>query len=115
MHSRAKAPTKAERARMARIVELGCVACRKQPGPATLLNYEVHHLTDGGVRRGHAFTVCLCMWHHRGVSFFGNDVGWMTEMWGPSFFHDAREFRARYGSDDELLAYQNQLLMETGK
>jgi hypothetical protein len=105
----AKAATNAERVRMGRIAEMGCVACRKQ-GLGRVTPAEVHHLTKCGRRRGHSYTVALCRWHHRGVCWAKIDEA--TAMWGPSYFHDATDFRARYGSDDELLAYQNRLLEE---
>lgn len=108
--SKAKPPTKAERARMARIVELGCVACRIDLGHRPTSPGEVHHLIDGGVRRGHSMTVSLCGWHHRGIT--GGRVESATGVFGPSLYHDARAFRTRYGSDEELLAYQNKLLAE---
>lgn len=115
MHSRSiKPPTKAEKKRMARIVELGCVACRLDGDwPEACGLPEIHHLLDGGVRRGHSFTVGLGSWHHRGivVPAFGQ-IEAMTRSFGPSLYHDARDFHARYGSDEELLAYQNKLLAE---
>lgn len=121
MHSKAKAPTKAERKRMERIVELGCVACRIESdrmghgqwcvcGPP-----EVHHLLDGGVRRGHSATICLGAFHHRGWIVVPGALSrrQATEWFGPSLYHDARAFHERYGSDDELLAYQNHFLAES--
>lgn len=134
MHSKAKPPTKAERRRMERIVELGCVACRKDGiGPLKLPPCEVHHLLDGGVRRGHGFTIGLCAWHHRGkpldipglasrVAYFLGKAGSKhpavttilehghTQMFGPSLANGSRPFHERYGSDDELLEYQNTIL-----
>ncbi len=126
-----KAATKTEKARMARIVELGCVACRKEGLRTNACGFPTaHHLLDGGVRRGHAFTICLGRWHHQGdppqrldgeaAKFLGTVpshpavkrcvTGGATKFFGPSLYHDARAFHARYGSDDELLAYQNKLL-----
>ena len=114
MHSKAKPATRAEKKRMERIVELGCVACRKDHRIASSCGVaEVHHLLDGGVRRGHAFTICLGMWHHRGLPKNPTEekaCAWAEHWYGPSLYHDARAFRERYGSDDELLAYQNELL-----
>lgn len=117
MHSKAKGPTKAEQKRMERIVELGCVACwivgRKRPIPA-----EIHHLLDGGTRRGHSATIGLCSWHHRGVCR-PEGIGWSERNLGPSLVAHAssetsggKQFRARFGTDDELLEFQNRLLEE---
>lgn len=129
MHSKANGPTKAEAKRFERIVELGCVACRKN-AELRPISCEVHHLLDGGRRRGHSFTVGLCQWHHRGVvndlivseatRFLGGDkkaglkctVDGTTAFFGPSLYHDRKAFRERYGTDDELLAYQEELLAQ---
>lgn len=96
---------------MARIVELGCVACRSEH-PESLCPLEVHHLLDGGVRRGHEFTVCLCAWHHRGMPPNGFNVTTATNMFGPSLYHNGRAFRALYGDDNALMAFQTFLLRE---
>lgn len=45
---------------------LGCVACA-HCGWLNLDHLELHHLLLGNLRMGHAFTIFLCMGHHRGV------------------------------------------------
>ena len=113
MHSRAKSPTKAEKRRMTAIAEIGCVCCRMDKmgfRPA-----EVHHLLDGGVRRGHAFTVGLCDFHHRGV--VGNGIVFASPSLvsgGRDFEGGTKAFHAHYGTDDELLEYQDTLLKAAG-
>lgn len=105
MMSRAKGPTKAERKRFERIASAGCVACRMagvEPMPA-----EIHHLLDGGKRRGHAMTIGLCSFHHRGTPVLENV--------GPSLAHGSKLFRAFFGDDSELLEYQNSLLLQCGE
>lgn len=115
MHSRSiKAATKAEKKRFERIVEAGCVACSVN-GLRTNQHAEVHHLLDGGVRRGHAFTVGLCFFHHRGIPIGTRSVAEMTDAYGPSLYHNARAFHERFGSDEELLAIQNQLIEESDR
>ena len=116
MHSKAKGPTKAEKKRMEKIVELGCVCCRMRLPRKDSHNIgpgECHHLLDGGVRRGHAFTICLCAFHHR-----GDDGGWgkdyAIQFKGQSLAYDARAFHEEFGTDDELLEYQNTLLKAAG-
>jgi hypothetical protein len=58
--------TKAEAARISRMLALGCIACRVQFGikdqPA-----EVQHIVSGNRRMGHWYTIPLCPGHHRGV------------------------------------------------
>jgi len=85
-----KPPTKAEREWMARIADLGCVACRKD-GESTPAS--VHHIVQGNRRLGHLFTLPLCQPHHQGD---GHRV--------PSVHFAKRTFVQRYGSELELLA-----------
>ena len=100
------APTKAEQVRMDLIPECGCLACWQ-----ILLRKivcEVHHLTVGGKhgapRLGHAFTIGLCDWHHRGVG-----SGLRAEF-GPSYAREPFAFRERFGRDDRLLVLQAERL-----
>lgn len=101
-------PTKAQAIRMEAIHRCGCIACRKYRG--LISPAEVHHLTVGGrhgqKRRGHDFTVGLCAWHHRGEGVLQE----LEPRLGPSYARTPRLFRETFGQDDELLAYQNDLL-----
>lgn len=101
--------TKAEKRRFSAILDLGCVACRSD-NHESLYPVEVHHLLDGGVRRGHAESIACCSWHHRGVAPGGLTQKMATESFGPSLALDGRGFRNRYGGDNALLAFQNFLL-----
>lgn len=104
----AKRPTKAEAARMARLKEMGCIVCFGNGGknwpPA-----EVHHLLSGNKRRGHAFTIPLCPWHHRG-DHTGFGSKFLTATLGPSLARQSKRFHETYGDDDSLLAKTNALL-----
>lgn len=93
-----KAPTKADRRRFIAIQFIGCVACRQHGIYNT--PPDVHHLTEGGRRRGHRYTIGLCPWHHRGVGA-GQGV---------SLAHGSRPFHELYGTDAELLAEQDRLI-----
>ena len=104
-------PTAAQRARFLRIQEFGCIVCWRHLGITRAA--EIHHLTVGGKhgqkRRGHDYTIGLCSWHRRGVNAFGSQaLGAQT--YGPSYALEPRQFRERFGRDDVLLAYQNDLL-----
>ena len=101
-------PTKAEAARMTAIKEGPCVACH-QRGVSSWCP-EVHHLLSGGRRIGHMATVGLCSWHHRSVIAFGCSGAEMRDHFGPSLNEGSKPFHAEFGSDPELLAYQNALL-----
>lgn len=104
MHSKAKPPTKAEERRWVECgIRVGCIACRQLPG--TPYNPpDQHHLLSGGRRRGHAFTVPLCIWHHRGQHIFPAGDADHERVYGPSLARNSRAFRARFGTDDQLLA-----------
>lgn len=101
-------PTKAEAARMSAIKDGPCIACHKLGIPSRWP--EIHHMLSGNRRRGHMATVGLCQWHHRGVP----EPGWaglqMLTRLGPSLANGSKPFRAMFGTDDELLDYQNRLL-----
>ena len=91
--------TKAESKRMADLQRVGCIACR-QLGWFEVP--EVHHLLSGNRRRGHLFTIPLCPYHHRGVGAIAGE---------PSLANGSKPFRARYGTDDVLLAMTNKFLV----
>ncbi len=101
-------PTKAESARMDRISRLRCVACWDTG--LCCGKTEVHHLTSGGKRRGHAYTVPLGLWHHQGIPLAGSDTEQMRLFFGPSLRLESKAFHEAYGSDDELLAKVNALI-----
>lgn len=94
----------AEHRRYTRLVELGCIACRKRGHWSAP---DVHHLNLGGhagqKRRGWEYTIPLCPAHHRGVM-------WREEDHGPSLAMHPRRFREVFGTDDQLLAEVDALL-----
>ena len=101
------------------IRECGCIVCMQmfaRYDPVSLgLKIEIHHLTVGGrhgaKRRGHDFTIGLCTWHHRGaVPPFATGIEGAGLILGPSYHHNAREFRLKFGNDDHLLERQNDRL-----
>lgn len=106
-------PSAAEQTRFQHIRVVGCIACMlgDQRGFGRT---EVHHLLVGGKhgqkRRGHAFTIGLCGWHHQGTRPQGMHEREGRKAYGPSFKLHARAFRETYGQDDELLDYQNTLI-----
>ncbi|MGC1550513.1 MAG: Ref family recombination enhancement nuclease [Rhodanobacter sp.] len=108
-------PTKAQSARIDAIKRLGCVACMinrvlwiKTCGFA---GADAHHLLSGGRRRGHGFTIGLCPWHHRAIPpMDGMGEAVAIDTYGPSVATGSKQFAATYGTDDELLEFQNALL-----
>lgn len=80
---------------------------------------EIHHLNLGGhagsARRGDEFTIGLCRWHHQGQPLQGWTLDECRRVLGPSLKLHSRRFRETFGSDDELLARQNQLITAAQK
>lgn len=108
MQSKAKPATKEERSRMRRVNEIGCIVCLKKgikSGPA-----ENHHLLDGGRRRGHRFTIGLCGYHHAGRFPEGVDRKEYRHRMGPALTDGTKLFRMMFGTDDELLKLQDDLI-----
>lgn len=104
-------PTKAEAARFAKLKALGCIACRLNGDNSDeMVPPDIHHYLSGNKRIGHAATVPLCSWHHAGVAYDGVPSAWFLANLGPSFHKHTRQFRARYGSDAELLATVNAMI-----
>lgn len=115
-------PTAAHLARWERARSIGCVACHLngvdhvnrgvRAAPAQPRDLEMHHLLSGGRRISHEATVCLCHFHHQGKRLPRVDVGYKVQavIYGPSLGREPRRFREWYGTDQELLAYQEVML-----
>jgi len=114
-HSTGK-PTTAEQARFDTMKERGeCMACLLfgcQPDYPQ--HVEIHHLLSGGRRRGHRYSIALCTWHHRAVVPFAFGLQEARDTLGPSLAEGSKPFRARFGTDDELLAMQDGRIGWTG-
>lgn len=74
----------------------------------------IHHFCIGGhhgqKRRGHDYTIGLNDWSHQGYVLPGWTKEQCERVLGPSFAKTPNEFRERFGTDDELLAIQNEVL-----
>jgi hypothetical protein len=117
-------PTAAQVERWDRMRTIGCIACllneidhelARVPRCAMVPNagnQEIHHLTSGGRRLGHDATICLCRFHHVGDHLPRYDVGYneTVRTFGLSFGHGRKPFAAMYGTDVQLLDYQNLVL-----
>lgn len=102
--------TRAEQARFDKMKEMGiCMACY-QDGVKGRQFIQIHHFLCGNKRIGHMATASLCIWHHLGQTPDGVSKEQMQARFGPSLAHGSKPFRARYGSDAELLALQNEFL-----
>lgn len=119
-HSTGK-PTKAEQNRLDAVHALPCIACAleieeaakkgrelKQP-----FRTEAHHLVDNGTRKnsgGHAATLPICTWHHRGICLPRHTSTEMALKYGPSFAKSKHDFVMRYGGERILLVETDALI-----
>jgi hypothetical protein len=108
--------TAVESALIELVKRLGCICCmlnRTWGMPAAYVGVcEAHHLLSGGRRRGHDATIGLCRWHHQAVPPRPMHEREAIALYGPSVATGSKPFHAMYGSDDELLAFQNALLAQ---
>ena len=100
---------KAEKERYTAIKESGCIATMIATGRYSQPP-DVHHLTDGGRRRGWEYSIGLSPYHHRGLLPANMRRQRAMGIYGPSFAHGRREFEAFFGGDDYLLRVQNEVL-----
>lgn len=108
-----KRPTKAQQVRLDRIHRLPCMCCVVE-GVAQPFPTRAHHLVDKGYRKhsgGHDATLPLCDWHHQGFQREGWIKAEMTAKYGPSMALSKRRFVDRYGSERELLAMIDKVLL----
>ena len=108
-----KNKTKADRRRFLDIQDRGCVPCYLEsrlqnrkwiPEPC-----DIHH-TEG---QNQAKTYGNCPWHHRGVRKMDLDMLEMQRIFGPSLARNPERYRARYGSESDILAIQNVMLVKS--
>lgn len=71
---------------------------------------DIHH-TNGG--DNHDETYGNCPWHHRGIRKNELDMLEMQIHFGPSLARNPKRYHDRYGSERELLAYQNAMLLQS--
>ena len=99
-------PTAEEIKRWALICEKGCIVAHKHGH--SFVPCEIHHLKSGNLRIGHLYTIGLSAYIHRG-EYMNLERG---NAYGVSLADGSRRFHAVYGSDQELLDYQQDLIGE---
>lgn len=95
------------------IRSLPCVCCaiegKNQPSET-----EEHHLNSFGMhgkkRRGDAFSIPLCRYHHHGHLPAGMTADEALFHYGPSWKLSPKKFREQYHGDDFLLSITNNCL-----
>jgi RecA-dependent nuclease len=68
------------------------------------------HKKSGNIRRGHRKGFANCDWHHQAIVPDGWTHARMRAHFGPSLMDGSKLFARTYGSDDELIALQLELL-----
>lgn len=99
--------------RFAILKELGCLVARLRG--VGWVGADIHHqLTAGlhgnGERIGDHATIALSPWSHTGRPVCGMSAEECREVLGPSYAHEAAEFRRQFGTDAELLHAQDELI-----
>lgn len=111
MQSKLKPPTKSERIRMHLMKhDLGCIVTRIKRG--IYAPPDIHHILDGGRRLGHAHTIPLTPWYHRGIITTEHTTKEMLDMFGPSMALDKRAFEKKFGTESELLKLTDYMIYE---
>lgn len=84
-------------------------------GQHDLPDMEYNHTKSGNMRRGHAFGFATCIWHHHGsqqLHALGMSYDKAYARWGPSLFDQAKVFHFVFGTDDELIELQTEVLAQ---
>jgi hypothetical protein len=112
-----RAMTLAESARVEAAKTLCCVACYvwavrlgRMPVEDIAVLSAYDHKKSGNIRRGHRYGFANCDWHHQAIPGDGWNHAHMRAHFGPSLMDGSRLFHDTYGSDDDLIALQDQLL-----
>ncbi len=124
-----KHATAAERAHMGRAKASVCMVCltrrllhllpaewvvvgHEDTGAIYLGLLEFNHCKSGNIRRGHLFGWAACPYHHRGVPQNNMTLAQCRDRWGTALTDGSRLFHDTYGSDDELIALQAEVLRQ---
>jgi hypothetical protein len=105
--------TKADQDRLDAIHALPCVACQIDGYLTQCGKTEAHHIVSNGYRRlsgGHAATIPLGAFHHRGEPLPGYTKSQMSFIFGPSLTLNKRAFIGKYGTELDLLKRVNAML-----
>lgn len=105
--------SKADQIRYDRLRRIGCIVSRKLG--LGWVAPDMHHICDSGYRRlsgGNRATIPLSPWFHRGVPPEGMTQTEAAEILGPSLALHKREFKKRFGTERELLAEVDALVIK---
>jgi Recombination enhancement, RecA-dependent nuclease len=106
-----RALTIADKARRTKIHAGNCMACAQRGIDLTASGYVQWHHLDGKTKPGcHQKTIGLCQWHHLGHPMGSDTYSDSRRHYGPSLAKGSKPFHVEFGSDDELLKIQNEIL-----
>lgn len=87
------------------------MACAQRGIDLTNTGYVQFHHLDGKTKPDcHQKTIGLCVWHHQARPIDGMTHAYCRLKFGPSLHEGSKPFHRAFGSDDELLAMQNQII-----
>lgn len=95
LHRKYVRATAQEKARIDRMMKLGCSACAVI-GVPNLVATECHHIVVGNKRLGHWYTIPLCSGHHRGQ---WSQHEWIQPHERASVTYEKRAFVLIYGTE----------------
>lgn len=103
-------PKKAEIARWDIMREIGCICCILKGVHGN--PPQIHHIVEGKkrIKEGHLGTLALCPFHHEAIVPSGFTYGQMSDRVGPSYKKEPRRFKEEFGTQRELLEFQNELI-----
>lgn len=91
---------------------IGCVLCIMEGafrGESRLGEWCDYHHCDDESGQNHDRGYGNCPWHHTGRPKNWLSQAAMKEQYGPSLKLHPKEYRERYGTEQEILDYQNKL------
>ncbi|MGB1561573.1 MAG: Ref family recombination enhancement nuclease [Sinimarinibacterium flocculans] len=106
--TRLPAPNAAQQERFRRMYQVGCICCRLVG--LGHVECQINHHLSGGRRISHDATTGECPWHHVGEPPAGMTPSEARAAFGPSRKLESRLFHVQFGSDEQLLAFQNRLI-----
>lgn len=116
-----KPQTKEESARIVAAKEGPCICCLilhergELERDMVVIGCDYNHAKSGNIRRGHRFGFALCRWHHERHPWGEFTHRQMAVIYGVSLKDGSRLFHETYGSDDALIAKQDEILGSDGR
>lgn len=95
-------PNKKNKKRHDLIREKGCVVCYYESGEITYP--QIHHITGCETQDDHVNTIGLCYWHHMADQQLPPNPSYISR------HPNKKRFEDKYGTEQELLELQNEMI-----